>query len=70
LRERVIPGTERAVETLRRGYERGRFAQIEVIDAERARLAAREQYIEALSEAHHSARRIESLTGVAMEARR
>jgi cobalt-zinc-cadmium efflux system outer membrane protein len=70
LRERVIPGTERAVETLRRGYERGRFAQIEVIDAERARLAAREQYLEALSEAHHSARRIESLTGVAMEARR
>jgi cobalt-zinc-cadmium efflux system outer membrane protein len=67
LRTRVLPGTERAVEVLRRGYEQGRFAQIEVIDAERARLAAREQYLEALTEAHHSAQQIERLTGVPLE---
>ena len=69
LRARVIPGTERALEALRRGYERGRFAQIEVLDAERARLAAREQYLRALVEAHHSAREIERLTGVPLEVR-
>jgi cobalt-zinc-cadmium efflux system outer membrane protein len=69
LRSRVLPGTERAVEALRRGYEAGRFAQIEVLDAERARLAAREQYLRALTEAHHSAQQIERLTGVPLEVR-
>jgi len=69
LRTRVLPGTERAVEALRRGYESGRFAQIEVLDAERARLAAREQYLRALVEAHHSAQQIERLTGVPLEVR-
>ncbi len=69
LRTRVLPGAERAVEVLRRGYEGGRFAQIEVLEAERARLAAREQYLRALTEAHHSARRIERLTGVPLEVR-
>jgi len=69
LRTRVLPGTERAVEALRRGYEAGRFAQIEVLDAERQRLAAREQYVSALTEAHHSAQLIERLTGVPLEVR-
>ncbi len=69
LRTRVLPGTERAVEALRRGYEAGRYAQIEVLDAERARLGAREQYLSALTEAHHSARQIERLTGVPLEVR-
>jgi cobalt-zinc-cadmium efflux system outer membrane protein len=69
LRERVLPGTERAVDALRRGYQAGRFAQIEVLDAERARLSAREQYLTALTEAHHSAQQIERLTGVPLEVR-
>jgi len=69
LRTRVLPGSERAVEALRRGYEQGRFAQIEVLDAERARLGAREQYLRALVEAHHSAQQIERLTGVPLEVR-
>jgi cobalt-zinc-cadmium efflux system outer membrane protein len=69
LRTRVLPGSERAVEAMRRGYEQGRFAQIEVLDAERARLAAREQYLRALTEAHHSAQQIERLTGVPLEVR-
>jgi len=69
LRARVLPGTERAVETLRRGYESGRFGQIDVLDSERARLAAREQYLRALVEAHHSAQQIERLTGVPLEVR-
>ena len=69
LRARVLPGTERAVEALRDGYEQGRFAQIEVLDAERARLDAREQYLAALTEAHKSAQQIERLTGVPLEVR-
>jgi hypothetical protein len=38
-----------------------------VLDAERARLAAREQYLRALVEAQHSAQQIERLTGVPLE---
>jgi len=67
LRTRVLPGTERAVDALRRGYEQGRFAQLEVLEAERAHLAAREQYVRALVEAHHSAQEFERLTGVPLE---
>jgi cobalt-zinc-cadmium efflux system outer membrane protein len=69
LRTRVLPGVERALEIVRRGYESGRFAQVEVLDAERARIEAREQYVRALTEAHHSAQEIERLTGVALEVR-
>lgn len=69
LRTRVLPGIERAVAEMRRGYERGRFAQIEVIEAERARFSASDQYLSALIEAHHSAQAIERLTGVPLEVR-
>ena len=69
LKTRVLPGIESAVGVMRRGYEQGRFAQIEVLDAERARVAAREQYLRALVEAHRSAREIERLTGVPLEVR-
>jgi cobalt-zinc-cadmium efflux system outer membrane protein len=67
LRTRVIPGTERAVALLQRGYESGRFSHLEVVDAERVRLETREQYLRALTEAHHSAQQIERLTGVPLE---
>ena len=69
LRTRVLPGTERVVEKVRRGYAAGRSPQLEVLDAERARLAAHEQYLSVLSEAHHSAQQIERLTGVPLEVR-
>jgi len=69
LRTRVLPGIEEAVGVMRRGYELGRFAQIEVLDAERARVAAREQYLRALVEAQRSAREIERLTGAPLEVR-
>jgi cobalt-zinc-cadmium efflux system outer membrane protein len=67
LESRVLPGIERAVDELRRGYERGRFAQLEVIEAERARLGARQRYLSVLTEAHHDALEIERLTGVPLE---
>jgi cobalt-zinc-cadmium efflux system outer membrane protein len=69
LRRSVLPGIERAVEVLRSGYERGRIAQLEVLDAERARVAAQERYLRTLVEAQHSARDIERLTGVPLEVR-
>jgi cobalt-zinc-cadmium efflux system outer membrane protein len=67
LRERVLPGFERAARVMQRGYEEGRFAQVEVLETQRARVEAREQSLRALVEAHHNAREIERLTGVALE---
>ncbi len=69
LRERVLPGIERTLQILRRGYEEGRFAQVEVLEAENARVEAREQELRALVEAHQSAREIERLTGIPLEVR-
>jgi cobalt-zinc-cadmium efflux system outer membrane protein len=69
LRAKVLPGTERALQALRRGYAAGRSTQLELLDAERARLEAREQYLSALVEAHQSAHQIERLTGVPLEVR-
>lgn len=67
LRERVLPGIEETVRVLRRGYEEGRFAQVEVLEAERARIETREQALRAVVEAHHNAREIERLTGAPLE---
>ncbi|MBM4382888.1 MAG: TolC family protein [Deltaproteobacteria bacterium] len=69
LRTRVIPGAERAVAALRDGYQRGRFALVEVLEAERARLDARTQHLNALAEAHRHARELERLTGAPLEVR-
>jgi len=69
LEERVLPGIDRALTVLRRGYERGRHSQLEVLESARARLEAREQRLRALVEAHHAALRLERLTGVPLEDR-
>lgn len=70
LNERVLPGIEQTVQILQRGYEEGRFAQVEVLEAERARIDAREQALRAVVEAHRNAREIERLTGAPLEVRR
>jgi cobalt-zinc-cadmium efflux system outer membrane protein len=67
LETRVLPGIERALAFLRRGYEAGRNSQLEVFESARAQIEAREQYLRALVEAHHSAQRLERLTGVPLE---
>ena len=69
LNERVLPGISKTVAILQRGYEEGRFAQVEVLEAERARVEAREQALRAAVEAHHNAREIERLTGAPLEVR-
>lgn len=68
-RTRALPGVERALEVVRRGYESGRYSQVELLEAQRARIEAREQFLRALGEAHRSALEIERLTGVPLEVR-
>jgi len=67
LHTRVLPGIERAVAVLQRGYEEGRHTQLEVLDGVRTRIAARQQYLRALVEAHHAAQQLERLTGAPLE---
>lgn len=67
LEQRVLPGIERTVAVLRHDYESGRGAQLEILEALRARLEAHEQRLRALVEAHHAVLRIERLTGVPLE---
>ncbi len=67
LRTRVLPGIDRAVAVLQRGYEAGRNSQLEMLEILSARLAAREQHLRALVEAHHSVQRLERLTGAPLQ---
>jgi len=63
LRTRVLPGIDRSVTVLQRGYEEGRHTQIEVLEAMRMKLETEDQYLGALVEAHHAAQKLERLTG-------
>lgn len=65
LRETLLPEADRAVATLRDGYRRGRFTSLEVLDAERARLGARERYVQALGDAQLGAAELDRLVGAA-----
>jgi cobalt-zinc-cadmium efflux system outer membrane protein len=67
LRTRVLPGIDRAVAALQRGYEAGRNSQLEMLEIIATRLAAREQHLRALVEAHHSVQRLERLTGAPLQ---
>ncbi|WP_273805879.1 MULTISPECIES: TolC family protein [unclassified Pseudomonas] len=45
LRNRVLPAGQRTVDDLTRGFSLGRFAQLDVLEAQRALVAARGQYL-------------------------
>ena len=45
LRNRVLPAGQRTVDDLTRGFSLGRFAQLDVLEAQRALIAARGQYL-------------------------
>lgn len=64
LKKSILPEAERAFSLSRQGYQEGKFAYLEVLDAERTLADARMQYIEALKEYHLQRANIERLTGV------
>ncbi len=67
LRTRVLPGIDRAVAVLQRGYEAGRNSQLEMLESIATRVVAREQHLRALVEAHLSVQRLERLTGAPLQ---
>lgn len=63
LAEKVIPEAERAVRLIREGFNRGSFGYLDLIEAQRALLDAREQRIEALKDYHLNQSALDRLTG-------
>ena len=59
----ILPAAQRAVESTSRGFEMGKFAFIEVLDAQRTLISARHQYVAALGSATEAWVQIERLYG-------
>ncbi|MDT4888654.1 Cobalt-zinc-cadmium resistance protein CzcC [compost metagenome] len=63
LRQDILPGAQSAYDAASKGFEMGKFAFLDVLDAQRTLLQAKNQYLRALTEAQHAAADIERLLG-------
>jgi outer membrane protein, heavy metal efflux system len=59
----ILPGAVEAFDTLRSGYLEGRFSYLDVLDAQRTLVAARDQHVRALAEYHQAVATVERLIG-------
>jgi cobalt-zinc-cadmium efflux system outer membrane protein len=59
----ILPAAQRAVDSATRGFEMGKFGFLDVLDAQRTLIAARSQYIQAVSEATDARVRLERIFG-------
>ena len=64
LRRDVLPGAKEAEELITTGYEAGRFTQLEILDARRTLIGARNQNLRALADYHKALAEIEALTAM------
>jgi cobalt-zinc-cadmium efflux system outer membrane protein len=67
LEKEVLPGASDAEKALTEGYSLGRFSQLEVLDARRTLIDARNQYLRALGDHHKALAEIEALTASPIE---
>ncbi|MHC5347506.1 TolC family protein [Metapseudomonas furukawaii] len=59
----ILPAAQSAVDSATRGFEMGKFSFLDVLDAQRALIAARTQYIQSIAEATDAWVRIERIFG-------
>jgi cobalt-zinc-cadmium efflux system outer membrane protein len=59
----ILPAAQSAVDTATRGFEMGKFAFLDVLDAQRTLIDARTQYIQAVSEATDARVSLERIFG-------
>ncbi|PTT00659.1 TolC family protein, partial [Pseudomonas sp. HMWF006] len=59
----ILPAAQSAVDSATRGFEMGKFGFLDVLDAQRTLIAARSQYIQAVSEATDARVRLERIFG-------
>ncbi|HMN50037.1 MAG TPA: TolC family protein [Ignavibacteriaceae bacterium] len=63
LRENILPESEKAFDITRQGYSQGRFAFIDLLDAQRTLFDAQAQYLFELSDYYKSIIELENITG-------
>ncbi|HEX8479534.1 MAG TPA: TolC family protein, partial [Telluria sp.] len=63
-RDEVVPGARSAYDATARGFEFGKFAFLDVLDAQRTLLGARERQLRAQGDARRALADIERLLGV------
>lgn len=63
LRRDILPGAQSAYDAATKGFEFGKFAFLDVLDAQRTLLQAKNQTLRALTEAQQAAAEIERLLG-------
>ena len=66
LQNEIVPGAQSAWDAASKGFEFGKFAFLDVLDAQRTLLQAKNQTLRALTEAHHAAAELERLLGAPM----
>ena len=59
----ILPAARQAVDSATRGFEMGKFGFIEVLDAQRTLIAAREQYLASLASASEARALVERVYG-------
>jgi cobalt-zinc-cadmium efflux system outer membrane protein len=59
----ILPGAQSAYDAAVKGFDFGKFAYVDVLDAQRTLILARSQYLRALQDAHRAAATIERLAG-------
>ncbi|MGE7989610.1 TolC family protein [Pseudomonas sp. NPDC089554] len=59
----ILPSARQAVDTATRGFERGKFAFLDVLDAQRTLIEARSQYLDALATASDARAQVERMYG-------
>jgi cobalt-zinc-cadmium efflux system outer membrane protein len=63
LRHDILPGAQSAYAAAGKGFAFGKFAFIDVLDAQRTLLEARSRYLQTLSQAHRAAAEIDRILG-------
>ena len=61
--QQILPAAQSAVDNATRGFEMGKFNFLDVLDAQRTLISARNQYIQAIAEATDAWVRIERVFG-------
>ncbi|MFQ5699381.1 MAG: TolC family protein [Myxococcota bacterium] len=69
LRKRVLPKAARAYRDVRRGYLRGLFRYLDVLDAQRSLFELRSRELDALQTYHSAIAEVERLTGTPIQGR-
>ena len=63
LRATVLPTATRTFESIREAYQQGKFAYLDVLDAQRTLFDARQAYLDALATYHEDVAELERFTG-------